>query len=190
MAFSINPSSGWINDLCHLPSTHYNERPANTPISLLVIHCISLPPGRYNNDNVSAFFTGTLDHTAHPYYHHLKTLQVSAHFFIQRTGKITQFVATHHRAWHAGQSRFEGISNCNDYSLGIELEGTDTDTYEHAQYLALVDLVHCLQRAYPNISQERIIGHSDIAPGRKKDPGPGFDWASFRDMLTHSVHAG
>ena len=167
------------------PSPNFNERP-DGEISLLVIHNISLPPGQFATGKVQAFFQNRLDVTEHPYFEGIKALRVSAHFLIERDGQITQFVSCLDRAWHAGISSFEGREACNDFSLGIELEGTDDQPFTDAQYQALIALTRQLQQHYPQITPQRICGHSDVAPGRKTDPGPCFDWARFRRELPHT----
>ena len=167
------------------PSPNFNERP-DGEISLLVIHNISLPPGQFATGKVQAFFQNRLDVTEHPYFEGIKALRVSAHFLIERDGQITQFVSCLDRAWHAGISSFEGREACNDFSLGIELEGTDDQPFTDAQYQALIALIRQLQQHYPQITPQRIYGHSDVAPGRKTDPGPCFDWARFRRELPHT----
>ncbi|MBA1181665.1 1,6-anhydro-N-acetylmuramyl-L-alanine amidase AmpD [Pseudomonas psychrotolerans] len=174
---------GWYREARLCPSPNHNERPAGTEVSLLVIHNISLPPGQFGTGCVQAFFQNCLDHSAHPFFAEIAELKVAAHFLIERDGTVTQFVSCAQRAWHAGVSSFDGRENCNDFSLGIELEGTDDLAYTDAQYRALGRLTRALQRAYPAITAERIQGHSDIAPGRKTDPGPAFDWARLQGEL-------
>jgi len=171
----LDPVTGWLSGAQHLPSGNHNARP-NAEISLLVIHNISLPPGEFATGMVEALFTNQLPVAAHPYFAGIAHLKVSAHFFIQRTGAITQFVSCLDRAWHAGLSEFEGRDNCNDFSLGIELEGVDDQAYSDAQYQSLNLLVNELIQHYPMITAQRICGHSDIAPERKTDPGPAFIW--------------
>lgn len=178
----LDPTSGWCHGIRHCPSPNCNVRPRGE-ISLLVIHNISLPPGQFGTGKVQAFFQNRLVADEHPYFAGIATLQVSAHFLIERDGAITQFVSCNERAWHAGQSSFGGRENCNDFSLGIELEGTDEQPFADAQYAALVALTRVLQRAYPALTLERICGHSDIAPTRKTDPGPAFDWPRLRAAL-------
>jgi len=173
--------TGWYEGAVHCPSNHCNARP-DGEISLLVIHNISLPPGQFGTGKVQSFFCGQLDKNEHPYFAEIADLRVSAHFLIERDGKVTQFVSCLERAWHAGLSLFDGRENCNDFSIGIELEGTDHVPFTEAQYLALAPLSLELQTAWPAISESRICGHSDIAPGRKTDPGPCFDWAQFRAL--------
>lgn len=174
-ALTLNPITGWLNDVKHLPSENHNARPS-PEISLLVIHNISLPPGQFGTGMVEALFTNQLPIDAHPYFRDLEGLKVSAHFFISREGAITQFVSCKDRAWHAGISEFMHRKNCNDFSLGIELEGVDDQAYSDAQYQSLNQLVNELTKHYPLITPDRICGHSDIAPERKTDPGPAFIW--------------
>ncbi|MCG6199702.1 1,6-anhydro-N-acetylmuramyl-L-alanine amidase AmpD [Psychromonas antarctica] len=166
-----------------IPSPFCNERPADTLISLLVIHCISLPEGEYGGKAIEQLFSGCLDCHAHLSFAELVGLEVSAHCVIRRDGNIEQYVPFEQRAWHAGVSSFEGIAACNDYSIGIELEGTDSSAYTQAQYQALATLTAELQQRYPAITKQRIVGHSDIAPGRKSDPGSGFDWCYYLQLL-------
>jgi AmpD protein len=178
----LDPSSGWCDGIQHCPSPNFNQRPLGE-VSLLVIHNISLPPGQFGTGKVQAFFQNRLDADEHPYFASIASLQVSAHFFIERDGAVTQFVSCNERAWHAGVSRFVERENCNDFSLGIELEGTDDLPFTALQYTALIELTRQLQAAYPAITLGRICGHSDIAPGRKTDPGPAFDWQRVRMAL-------
>lgn len=178
----LDPVTGWCSGVRHCPSAHCNERPQGE-ISLLVLHNISLPPGQFGTGKVQEFFTSGLNASEHAYFAGIVDMRVSAHFFIERDGQISQFVSCLQRAWHAGVSSFAGRDNCNDFSLGIELEGTDDLPYSEAQYDALVPLVQQLLAAYPALSVERICGHCDIAPGRKTDPGPAFDWPRLRTAL-------
>lgn len=178
----LDPRSGWCQGARHCPSPNFNERP-QAEVSLLVIHNISLPPGQFGTGKVQEFFQNRLIVDEHPYFVEIAALRVSAHFLIERDGAITQFVSCNERAWHAGQSCFAGRDNCNDFSLGVELEGTDELPFSDAQYAALVGLTRELQRAYPSLTLERICGHSDIAPTRKTDPGPAFDWSRLRTAL-------
>ena len=178
----LDPVTGWCAGVRHCPSAHCNERPQGE-ISLLVLHNISLPPGQFGTGKVQEFFTSGLNASEHAYFAGIVDMRVSAHFFIERDGQISQFVSCLQRAWHAGVSSFAGRDNCNDFSLGIELEGTDDLPYSEAQYDALVPLVQQLLAAYPALSVERICGHCDIAPGRKTDPGPAFDWPRLRMAL-------
>jgi len=178
----IDPATGWCLEARRCPSPNCNERP-DGEVSLLVIHNISLPPGQFGTGEVDNLFLNRLDPQAHPYFAGIAQLRVSAHFLIGRDGALTQFVPCTARAWHAGVSCFAGREQCNDFSIGIELEGTDELPYSDAQYAALGALSRALQRTYPAITAERICGHSDIAPGRKTDPGPAFDWARYRGLL-------
>ena len=174
MDFEIE--QGWIRPALYVPSPNFNARPANLPVSLLVIHNISLPPGQFGTGQVQAFFSNCLDATAHPYFGSISHMKVSSHCLIERDGTLTQFVNCDERAWHAGQSCFQGVENCNDFALGIELEGTDELPYTPVQYDVLAALTRAFMKVYPAITRERILGHSDIAPGRKTDPGEAFDW--------------
>ena len=171
-------------ELCLSPNC--NERPAETDIDLLVIHNISLPPGQFGGPYVRQFFQNNLDVNADPYFEQIKDLQVSAHLLIDRRGLVTQFVPFDKRAWHAGVSCYEGREQCNDFSIGIELEGTDELPYSDDQYLSLVAVTQALMSHYPALTTEKIVGHCDIAPGRKTDPGLAFDWCRFREMLNVS----
>ncbi|MCD0501569.1 1,6-anhydro-N-acetylmuramyl-L-alanine amidase AmpD [Bordetella petrii] len=159
-----------------LSSPNCDARPAGMPVSLLVVHNISLPPGEFGGPHVARLFQNRLDYTAHPWLHRLRGLRVSAHFFVRRDGQIVQFVSTEARAWHAGVSRFGNRERCNDFSLGVELEGTDTLPYTDAQYTALARLAKMLRTRYP---LRAAWGHEHIAPGRKTDPGPAFNWTRF-----------
>ncbi|MEW9797239.1 1,6-anhydro-N-acetylmuramyl-L-alanine amidase AmpD [Alteromonas sp. CYL-A6] len=163
--------------------SHFDARPDPDDVSLLVIHNISLPPGEFGTPGIHDLFTGRLDPSAHPFYRQLEGLRVSAHCVIYRDGHIEQYVPFSQRAWHAGVSAFQGRAVCNDYAIGIELEGTDEIPYTDAQYDTLVHLTRFLQQHYPRISLGRIVGHNDIAPGRKTDPGPAFDWPRFRSGI-------
>ena len=163
-------------------SPHCDDRPRGTVPDTIIIHGISLPPGEFGGDAIRNFFCGKLDYAAHPYFESIATLKVSSHLLIKRDGSIIQFVPFEKRAWHAGKSFFDGRENCNDFSIGIELEGTDDCPYEKIQYEQLARVIQLLIKNYPAITRERIVGHSDIAPGRKTDPGPSFDWV-FLDTL-------
>lgn len=175
---------GWIAGVRRVPSPHFNQRPENETPSLLVIHNISLPPGQFGGPWIDDLFTGQLDPTADPYFADISHLKVSAHCLIRRDGEIVQYVPFHLRAWHAGVSCYQGREACNDFSIGIELEGTDTLPYTREQYHSLQAVTHLLIAHYPLIAQH-ITGHSDIAPQRKTDPGPSFDWERFRTDLVH-----
>ena len=166
-------------------SPNYDSRPEQQLPELLVVHCIALPPNEYGGEGVEQLFTNQLDPNEHRYYESIADLKVSAHLFIRRCGELVQFVNFDQRAWHAGQSCFEGRESCNDFSIGIELEGTDTDSYEVVQYEQLAMVSRLLLDYYPTMSLSRITGHETIAPGRKTDPGPGFDWLYFRQLLAN-----
>ncbi|WP_116475121.1 1,6-anhydro-N-acetylmuramyl-L-alanine amidase AmpD [Zobellella maritima] len=174
MSLSLCPE-GWLTPARHCPSPHCDQRPEGE-ISLLVVHSISLPPGRFGGPYIDQLFQGKLDPDADPYFADIHQLRVSAHCLIRRDGELVQYVPFTKRAWHAGLSCFEGRERCNDFSIGIELEGTDTDAFTPAQYRQLIQVSRLLLSTYPAITRERIVGHSDIAPGRKTDPGTGFDW--------------
>ncbi|MDQ7956311.1 MAG: 1,6-anhydro-N-acetylmuramyl-L-alanine amidase AmpD [Pseudomonadota bacterium] len=171
---------GWYRPAHRLDSPNFGPRPDGTAIDLIVLHSISLPPGRYGGDEVQALFTNRLDGSAHPYFGQIRGLQVSAHFYVRRTGALWQFVSCDDRAWHAGASSWRGRANCNDYSIGIELEGLEGERFEAAQYDALATLCPALARRYPI---DAVAGHEHVAPGRKLDPGPGFDWARLQRAL-------
>lgn len=164
---------GWLAGVCRRESPNFDERPADTAISLVVVHAISLPPGQFGGEAILDFFSNCLDPSAHPYFVSLADLRVSAHFFIRRSGELIQCVSCRQRAWHAGLSSWNGRQRCNDFSVGIELEGCDERPFEDQQYVQLQDLIDILCAHYPI---EAIVGHSDISPGRKTDPGPHFDW--------------
>lgn len=170
-------ADGWLSGARQVPSPNCNSRPSGAFPELIVVHGISLPPGQYGGSEIEALFTNTLDPHAHPYFAEIAGLEVSAHFLIFRTGEILQFVSTEARAWHAGVSRWEGREQCNDFSIGIELEGCDDEAYTDLQYDALNQLVLCVRNQYPGIEHDAIVGHSDISSGRKTDPGPAFDWS-------------
>lgn len=173
-------SNGLLPGARLIPSPNCDERPAGSAIALLVIHSISLPPGEYGGPGIIDFFSNTLDAGAHPYYRGIAALKVSAHFLIRRDGELIQFVACGKRAWHAGESNWRGRACCNDYSIGIELEGADDQVFGDAQYGVLAELTRVLQAKYPITD---IVGHADIAPARKTDPGPQFDWPRYRELL-------
>jgi AmpD protein len=162
-----------------LPSPNSDARPDPADVSLIVVHAISLPPGQFGGPWVDRLFTNSLDPRAHPYFAKIHGLEVSSHLCIFRTGAVRQYVSFDRRAWHAGESRFAGRSRCNDFSIGIELEGADDVPFEAVQYRRLAAVAAALLRAYPAITPARIVGHSDVAPGRKTDPGPHFDWLRF-----------
>lgn len=179
-------AEGWLQPARHCPSENFNERAADAAVDLLIIHNISLPPGRFGGGYIEALFTSTLDCTVHPSLAELAGVRVSAHLFIDRRGRLTQFVPLHLRAWHAGVSSWAGRDGCNDFSIGIELEGTDTRPYTERQYTRLAAVIRTVQMAFPAITTDRIVGHCDVAPARKTDPGPAFDWARLRRLLEAS----
>ncbi len=179
----LDRATGWLRGVRLIPSPNFDIRPPGADISLLVVHGISLPPGKFGGGFIDALFTNTLPSAAHPYFREIGDLQVSAHACIDRNGLVTQYVSFHHRAWHAGTSCFCGRTACNDFSIGIELEGCDDQAYEDAQYGTLTRLTRLLMQHWPGIRLENIVGHSDIAPGRKTDPGPAFDWRKFKSTL-------
>lgn len=171
---------GWFSGVRRVASPNFDARPSRAPINLLVIHNISLPPNEFGGYGVEQLFTNALNPEAHPYYEQLRGVKVSAHFFIRRNGEIVQFVSCHSRAWHAGVSLWRGRARCNDFSIGIELEGSDFVPFTDSQYSSLAYLTRRLKRAFPILD---IIGHSDIAPDRKTDPGPHFDWPHYLNSL-------
>lgn len=173
---------GWLSGVRRCLSPNQNPRPDGTPISLIVVHNISLPPDEFGGQFIEDFFQNKLDASIHPYFATIAELEVSAHLLIKRTGEVVQFVSFDDRAWHAGASSYLGCTGCNDYSVGIELEGSDFQPFTKAQYAALCDCVHAINQAYPT-TKNHIAGHSDIAPARKTDPGAYFDWMYFRKQL-------
>lgn len=181
--FAVDRASHRLRGARFRPSPNQDARPDPADVSLLVVHAISLPPGRFGGGHVDALFGNTLDPAAHPYFRKIRELRVSSHLCIFRDGAVTQYVPFDRRAWHAGASRFDGRGRCNDFSIGIELEGTDDAPFEPRQYRRLAEVARVLLRAYPRLAPERIVGHSDIAPGRKTDPGPRFDWLRFHAEL-------
>lgn len=185
----VDLHSGLLDDVRQVPSPNCDERPPGVLPELIVVHGISLPPGEYGGPWIDQLFTNTLPRDAHPYFATIYAARVSAHLLVRRDGSIIQYVPFAQRAWHAGKSSFQGREACNDFSLGIELEGTDTEPYTPAQYEQLAQTIAALCRAYPTLSVERIVGHSDIAPGRKSDPGEAFDWASARGLIAQTVAA-
>ena len=171
---------GVLSGAAQIPSPNFDERPADAALTLLVVHNISLPPGEFGGEAIARLFTNTLDFAAHPYYETLHDLKVSAHLLIHRDGELVQFVPCAKRAWHAGPSIWRGRTRCNDFSLGVELVGADDQPYAERQYLCLSELTLALRRRYPLID---VVGHSDIASGRKSDPGPAFEWGHDRELL-------
>ena len=180
MAHGLLDIEGVLEGALQIPSPNCDERPEGAEVRLLVVHNISLPPGEFGGDGIVGLFTNTLDFSAHPYYATLRGLEVSAHFLIRRDGTLIQLVACAKRAWHAGASSWRGRERCNDVSVGVELEGADDQAFTGPQYACLASLLRDLHKRYPITD---IVGHADIAPGRKTDPGPAFDWGYLRELL-------
>ena len=185
----IDRATGLLAGACQVLSPHFDARPAGVLPELLVVHGISLPPGEFGGPWIDRLFTGTLPADAHPYFATIAAQRVSAHALIRRDGEIVQYVPFGERAWHAGQSTYRGRSACNDFSIGVELEGTDDTPYTDAQYEALAALTAALIAAYPSLSAQAIAAHSEVSPGRKTDPGPSFEWARFRELLDRAQRA-
>lgn len=186
----IDSATGLLTGARQVLSPHCDARPAGTVAELLVVHGISLPPGEFGGPWIDRLFTGTLPPEAHPFFRELAAARLSAHALVRRDGAIVQYVPFGERAWHAGASQYRGRSTCNDFSVGVELEGTDDTPYTEAQYQQLAALAAALLAAYASLSAEHIVGHSDIAPGRKTDPGAAFDWPRFRALLSERLAAG
>ena len=182
--FAVSPGAGLLRPAEQCPSPNQDDRPGGEQPSLVVIHAISLPPGEFGGPFIGQFFTNCIDRAAHPYFEEICDLHVSAHLLIRRDGTVVQFVPFGRRAWHAGESRFRGRSRCNDFSIGIELEGDDETPYADPQYDVLASVIDVLICSYPNLSPRTIAGHCDIAPLRKTDPGVVFDWLRFYDELS------
>lgn len=172
--------AGWWAPARRVPSPNFGPRPPGTAIELAIVHSISLPPGVYGGDAIERLFTNTLDWAAHPYFEQIRGLEVSSHFLIRRDGTVLQFVSVTDRAWHAGRSSWQGRADCNDWSVGIELEGLEGETFDDRQYPVLARLVRDLRAHWPI---HQVVGHEHVAPGRKADPGPGFDWARLQQAL-------
>jgi len=183
---NINNKSGLLSGAQQIPSKNFDARPDEQKISLIVIHNISLPPGEFGGPYISQLFTNQLNPGEHPYFADIHQLKVSSHLLIRRTGEIIQYVPLHKRAWHAGASNYCGTENCNDFSIGIELEGTDDTPFEEIQYTTLAKCILSLQQSYPSLPKDAITGHSNIAPGRKTDPGPAFNWNHLHQLLTQN----
>lgn len=183
------PDRHWLTGVTAVPSPNCSARPEGIDISLLVIHNISLPPGEFGTGCVDQLFCNVLDPEAHPFFATISELQVSAHLLIDREGAVRQYVPFDQQAWHAGKSCFDGRERCNEFSIGIELEGTDDTPFTNQQYAALVAVSGLLLRRYPDLTEDRIVGHSDIAPGRKTDPGPNFNWSFFKEQLAAQARA-
>lgn len=176
-------SEGWIQEVEHCKSPHFSERNIDTSIDLLVIHNISLPPNQYGGSYISDLFMGCLNADADPFFREIEGLEVSAHCLVRRDGQIIQYVSFDNQAWHAGVSSFCGRERCNQFSIGIELEGSDFEPFTSSQYQSLTALTVAIQQQYPAIVKSNIVGHSDIAPGRKTDPGPFFEWSRYFDLM-------
>ena len=184
--FQVDPACGVLRGAVQIASPNCDARPDGVEAELIVVHGISMPPGQFGGPWIERLFVNTLPLDAHPYFAEVGALRVSSHLVIRRDGRVLQFVKFTDRAWHAGRSSFQGRAACNDFSIGIELEGTDTLAYEAAQYRVLAGIVAALCAAYPRLSPDRLVGHSDIAPGRKTDPGPAFDWAHARRLIARA----
>jgi AmpD protein len=180
IALHVDTATGRLRGVRQVLSAHQDARPAGVLPELIIVHGISLPPGEYGGPWIDRLFTGGLPPDAHPYFAPIAAVRVSAHLLVRRDGALVQYVPFHARAWHAGVSEYQGRTGCNDFSIGIELEGTDDAAYEPAQYQALAAAIRALLRAYPGLHRDRVVGHSDVAPGRKTDPGLSFDWARLR----------
>lgn len=179
----IDTSTGLLDAARQVQCPNYDDRPSHDDIDLIVVHGISLPPGEYGGPWIDALFTNCLNPEKHPYFREIHKLEVSSHLLIRRDGEIVQYVPFHKRAWHAGQSEYQNRQRCNDFSIGIELEGVDDQAYEDVQYQQLANVINSLCETYPRINKQRIAGHSDIAPGRKTDPGSAFDWPRLRQLI-------
>jgi len=182
----VDQPSGLLREAAQIASPNCDARPKGVEADLIVVHGISLPPGDFGGPWIDRLFTNTLPVDAHPYFAKVGCLRVSSHLVVKRDGQVTQYVKFTQRAWHAGRSSFNGRQECNDFSIGIELEGTDTVPYDEPQYRALAEIVAALCAAYPRLSLDRLVGHSDIAPGRKTDPGPAFDWPYARRLISEA----
>jgi len=179
----LEPGNGLLRGARQLPSPNCDDRPSGVAPELIVIHGISLPPGKFGGPHIDHLFTNALDPAGHDYFRDIAGLKVSSHILIRRTGEVVQYVPLHRRAWHAGKSSYRGRQQCNDFSVGIELEGTDDQPYSSAQYRRLATVIRVLRRGVPSLAEAPIVGHSDVAPGRKTDPGSAFDWSRLRGLL-------
>ena len=188
-SYSVDSRAGRIVPALQLESPNCDARPEGVPVALLILHGISLPPGEFGTGAIASLFLNRLDHTAHPYFEEIRGLEVSSHLLIDRQGAVTQFVSFNDRAWHAGVSCFRGRSRCNDYAIGIELEGTDDAAYTDEQYATLGPVITAIAKAYPGIDARKLAAHSDVSPGRKTDPGPAFDWQRLYDALVPTSSA-
>jgi AmpD protein len=179
----VDAATGWLDGARCVPSPNFDARPRGATLDLIVVHGISLPPGNFGGGWIDQLFCNALPRQAHPYFDSIRDMRVSAHLLIDRKGRVTQYVPFKARAWHAGRSLYCGRSACNDFSIGIELEGTDHVAYSAAQYVVLARSIRALRAGYRSLRRAQIVGHSDIAPGRKTDPGPAFDWSRLRRLL-------
>jgi N-acetyl-anhydromuramoyl-L-alanine amidase len=186
----LDPATGWLGRARQLPSPNCDDRPPGSVPDLIILHGISLPPGEFGGPWIDLLFTNRLPVAGHPFFAEIAALQVSSHVLIRRDGALVQYVPFQRRAWHAGQSSWEGRTRCNDFSVGIELEGTDATPYEPVQYAMAARLVAELCRVYPALSPDRVVGHSDVAPGRKTDPGMSFDWPLLRALVRFEMEVG
>lgn len=185
--YTVSPDDGVISPAKQCPSPNQDSRPDGCEPDLIIIHGISLPPGEFGGPSVEQFFTNRLDWDAHPYFAEIRGMKVSSHLFIRRDGSLLQFVPFSQRAWHAGESRFRDREDCNDYSIGVELEGDDETPYTNEQYAELIKVIDALKTTYRSICTRRIAGHCDVAPDRKSDPGPAFDWLRLYDGLCNNA---
>jgi AmpD protein len=181
--FTVNPQSGLLSPARQCLSPNRDPRPASAIPEMVILHGISLPPGQFGGGEIEDLFLNQLDWDAHPYFAGIRGMEVSAHLLVRRDGELVQFVPFSERAWHAGESRFRGRSRCNDFSIGIELEGDDSTPYDERQYQVLPGVLRAVSKAYPDISPRELAGHCDVSPGRKSDPGPAFDWLRLYDAL-------
>jgi AmpD protein len=188
--YAIDPGRGLLEAARQVESPNCDDRPAGMSPELVVVHGISLPPGEFGGPWIDLLFTNRLPPDAHPFFETLAGVRVSSHLLVRRDGELVQYVPFHRRAWHAGASSWQGRERCNDFSIGIELEGTDHDPYESAQYAMLGRVIAALCRTYPSLGPERIVGHADVAPGRKTDPGLAFDWPLARALVRFELEVG
>jgi N-acetyl-anhydromuramoyl-L-alanine amidase len=183
MSLRVHVATGLLEGVRQVLSPHFDARPAGVAPDLIVMHGISLPPGKFGGAWIDQLFTGSLPRTGHPYFAEIHGMRVSSHLLVRRDGELVQYVPFQMRAWHAGASQYEGRSACNDFSIGIEMEGADEVPYEAVQYAAAAKAINALLGAYPTLAESRIVGHSDVAPGRKTDPGVAFDWVALRGLI-------
>jgi AmpD protein len=189
-SLAVDVATGLLSGARQVPSPNCDDRPAGMLPDLIVVHGISLPPGEYGGPWIDRLFTNSLPPTAHPYFEAVAEFRVSSHLLVRRDGEVVQYVPCHRRAWHAGASSWQGRERCNDYSIGIEVEGSDHQPYDSAQYAMLARVLTVLCHGYPSLSLDRVVGHSDIAPGRKTDPGPAFDWPRLRALARFEWEVG